>query len=218
MTAETSQPFIHISVLLAPLVAYLIGSIPFAYIVARVFGGLDIRQQGSSNVGATNVGRVMGWRYGVLVFLLDVLKGFVPMYLASKYLALSAVHPLLILCGLAVILGHAYPVYLSFKGGKAAATSVGVFLVLAPTAILGAIILWCVIVAITRYVSLGSMLGSIAFSALCVYLYPDPFAEGRYLTAVAVTITLLIILRHKENIKRLLAGTEPKLRQSNNVS
>ncbi|MFQ5862489.1 MAG: glycerol-3-phosphate 1-O-acyltransferase PlsY [Candidatus Brocadiales bacterium] len=213
MIGETPLVFI-----LGPFVAYLIGSVPFAYIVARVFGGLDIRQHGSGNVGATNVGRVMGWRYGVPVFLLDVLKGCVPVYLAIKYSGLGPVHPLVILCGVGAILGHVFPVYLRFKGGKAAATSVGVFLVLAPKVILGAILVWCVIVAITRYVSLGTILGSIALCVLFMYLHPDPLGEGRYLMGVSVIVALLIIFRHKENIKRLLAGTEPKLGQGSTAS
>lgn len=208
MAADTPLAFIA-----GPLVSYLIGGIPFAYIVARLFGGLDIRREGSGNVGATNVGRVMGWRYGILVFLLDTAKGFLPVYLALKYFGLGPAHPLIILCGAGAILGHTFPVYLGFKGGKAAATSVGVFLVLAPKPILGGILVWCVVLAITRYVSVGTMLGAVAFGTLCLYLNPDPFGEGRYLIAVSLTVSFLIILRHKENIKRLLAGTEPRLGQ-----
>ncbi len=208
MTGEPPLAFI-----LGPLAVYLVGSVPFAYIVPKVFGGLDIRQHGSGNVGATNVGRVMGWRYGVPVFFLDVLKGLVPVYLASKYFALDPGHPLIILCGVGAILGHVFPIYLRFKGGKAAATSVGVFLVLAPKAILGALLVWCVIVAVTRYVSLGTMLGSIALCILFAYFYPDPFGEGRYLMGVSAAMPPFIIFRHKENIKRLFAGTEPKLGQ-----
>jgi glycerol-3-phosphate acyltransferase PlsY len=213
MTGETQLAFI-----LGPVVSYFIGSIPFAYIVARVFGGLDIRQHGSGNVGATNVARVMGWRYGVPVFLLDALKGFLPAYLAIKYFGLSPVHPLVILCGAGAVLGHVFPIYLRFKGGKAAATSVGVFLVLAPKAILGAILVWCIIVAVTRYISLGTIFGAIALCALFVYFHPDPFGDGRYLMGVSVIIALLIILRHKENIGRLIAGTEPKVGQGGAAS
>lgn len=208
MTGEPPLAFI-----LGPLAVYLVGSVPFAYILPKAFRGLDIRQHGSGNVGATNVGRVMGWRYGVAVFLLDVLKGLVPVYLASKYFALGPEHPLVILCGAGAILGHVFPIYLRFKGGKAAATSVGVFLVLAPKAILGALLVWCVIVAVTRYVSLGTMLGSMALCILFVYFHPDPFGEGRYLMGVSAAMPPLIIFRHKENIKRLFAGTEPKLGQ-----
>ncbi len=208
MTGEPPLAFI-----LGPLAVYLVGSVPFAYILPKVLSGLDIRQHGSGNVGATNVGRVMGWRYGVAVFLLDVLKGLVPVYLASKYFALGPGHPLVILCGAGAILGHVFPIYLRFKGGKAAATSVGVFLVLAPKAILGALLVWCVIVAVTRYVSLGTMLGSMALCILFVYFHPDPFGEGRYLMGVSAAMPPLIIFRHKENIKRLFAGTEPKLGQ-----
>lgn len=213
MTGETPLAFI-----IGPLVSYFIGGIPFAYIVGRVFGGLDIRQHGSGNVGATNVARVMGWRYGVPVFLLDALKGSVPVYIAIKYSGLGPVHPLVILCGAGAILGHAFPVYLRFKGGKAAATSVGVFLVLAPRAVLGAIVVWCAVVAVTRYVSLGTISGAIAFCALFMYLHPDPFGDGRYLMGVSVAIALLVIFRHKGNINRLITATEPKLGQGSTAS
>ncbi len=201
---------VTLAFILAPLLSYLIGGIPFAYIVASVFGGLDIRQHGSGNVGATNVGRVMGWHYGVPVFLLDAVKGFLPVYLASRQLALAPEQPLIIFCGAAAILGHTFPVYLRFKGGKAAATSVGVFLVLAPKAIVGALLVWCILVIVTRYVSLATISASVALCILFLYTHPDPFGDGRYLMIVSTAMPLLIIIRHKENIKRLVQGTEPR--------
>ncbi|HHT9153312.1 MAG TPA: glycerol-3-phosphate acyltransferase, partial [Candidatus Hypogeohydataceae bacterium YC40] len=131
--------------ILAFLGSYLVGSIPFAYLVARWAVGIDITQYGSGNVGATNVARAVGWRYGSLVFLMDMLKGLVPVYLASRYVGVT-VHPLAILCGLGAILGHVFPVYLRFQGGKAAATSFGVFIWLAPKALLIAFVTWGVFV------------------------------------------------------------------------
>lgn len=200
------------------LTSYLIGSIPFAYIVAKAIGGIDIRQQGSGNVGATNVGRVMGWPYGVGVFILDMLKGLLPVYLASIYFVRGPGDPLPIICGLGAILGHIFPVYLRFQGGKAAATSFGVFFWLAPKSLVVALVVWGITVAITRYVSLGSILAAVGFCAALLVLGEDPLGQGRYLTIVSFVTALLIILRHKENISRLLAGTERKLGQQGPIA
>ena len=204
--------------ILAFLGSYLVGSIPFAYLVARWAGGIDITRYGSGNVGATNVARAMGLRYGSVVFLMDMLKGFMPVYLASIYGG-GTVHPplsvgaadLAILCGLGAILGHVFPVYLRFQGGKAAATSFGVFIWLAPKALLIAFAAWGVTVLITRYVSLGSIMGAVSFCVIMVTLYNEPFGQGLYLTLFSFIIAVLVILRHKENIRRLLAGTERKI-------
>lgn len=198
--------------ILGLLGSYLVGSIPFAYLVAKWAGGIDITQYGSGNVGATNVARAMGWRYGSVVFFMDTLKGLVPVYLASGYVGVT-VHPLVILCGLGAILGHVFPVYLRFQGGKAAATSFGVFILLAPKALIMAFVTWAVTVLITRYVSLGSILGAVSFCVVMVTLYNDPFRQGLYLTIFGFLIAILVILRHKENIRRLLAGTERKIGQ-----
>ncbi|HHT9131669.1 MAG TPA: glycerol-3-phosphate 1-O-acyltransferase PlsY [Candidatus Tripitaka californicus] len=207
-------PYFYI---LAFLGSYLVGSIPFAYLVARWAGGIDITQYGSGNVGATNVARAMGWRYGSVVFLMDMLKGLMPVYLASSYVGAvagplpTAVYPLAILCGLGAILGHVFPVYLRFQGGKAAATSFGVLIWLAPKALLIAFATWGVTVLITRYVSLGSIMGAVSFCVVMVTLYHEPFGQGLYLTLFSFIIAALVILRHKENISRLLAGTERKI-------
>ena len=218
-------PYFYI---LAFLGSYLVGSIPFAYLVARWAGGIDITQYGSGNVGATNVARAMGWRYGSVVFLMDMLKGLIPVYLASRY-AGEIVHPisgaagsaelttealpLVILCGLGAILGHVFPVYLRFQGGKAAAPSFGVLIWLAPQALLIAFATWGVTVLITRYVSLGSIMGAVSFCVVMVTLYHEPFGQGLYLTLFSFIVAALVILRHKENISRLLAGTERKIGQ-----
>jgi glycerol-3-phosphate acyltransferase PlsY len=198
--------------ILSFLGSYLMGSIPFAYLVAKWAGGIDITQYGSGNVGATNVARALGWRYGSLVFLLDMLKGLAPVYLASRYVGVT-VHPLAILCGMGAILGHVFPVYLRFQGGKAAATSFGVFIWLAPEALLIATAVWGVTVLFTRYVSLGSILGAVGFCVVMVTLYHEPFGRGLYLTLFSFLIASLVILRHKENIRRLLEGTERKIGQ-----
>ncbi|HLG30189.1 MAG TPA: glycerol-3-phosphate 1-O-acyltransferase PlsY [Candidatus Brocadiales bacterium] len=192
--------------ILGPIISYLIGSIPFGYIIARL-KGIDVRQHGSGNIGATNVGRVLGKGYGVAVYILDLAKGFVPVYFASKLFD----HPFpMVICGLAAILGHVFPIYLRFKGGKAVATSCGVFLWLAPLALLIAGATWIIITLCFRYVSLASIVGALALIIAIIILGHDPFGSGRYLTIFAALIALLVILRHKSNIKRLLSGSEPK--------
>lgn len=192
--------------ILAPIISYLIGSIPFGYIIARL-KGIDVRQHGSGNIGATNVARVLGKGYGVAVYILDLTKGFVPVYFASKLFD----HPFpMVICGLAAILGHVFPIYLRFKGGKAVATSCGVFLWLAPLALLIAVSTWVVIVLCFRFISLGSIAGALALFIAIIILGSDPFGSGKYLTAFTLLISLIVIIRHKSNIKRLLAGSEPK--------
>ncbi len=195
---------------LALVVSYLVGSIPFAYLIAKWGGGIDITKVGSGNVGATNVARAMGWYYGSIVFVLDMLKGLIPVYLASTHTGI-ATHPLVILCGLGAILGHVFPVYIRFQGGKAAATSFGVFIWLAPKALLIAFLAWVVTVLITRYVSLGSIIAAISFCVVMVTLYHEPIGEGLYLTLFSFLIATILIARHKENIQRLMSGTERKI-------
>lgn len=188
------------------IISYLIGSIPFGYIVARL-KGIDVRQYGSGNIGATNVGRVLGKGYGVAVYILDLAKGFIPVYFVSKLFD----HPFpMVICGLAAILGHVFPIYLRFKGGKAVATSCGVFLWLAPLALLIAVATWVVIILCFRYVSLGSIVGALTLIIAIIILGHDPFGSGKYLTAFASLVSLIVIIRHRSNIKRLLTGCEPK--------
>jgi glycerol-3-phosphate acyltransferase PlsY len=196
--------------ILGPIISYLIGSIPFGYIVARL-KGIDVRQHGSGNIGATNVGRVLGKGYGVAVYILDLAKGFVPVYVVSSMVETQNFVSLqVIICGLAAILGHVFPIYLRFKGGKAVATSCGVFLWLAPLALLIAVATWIIVTLSFRYVSLASIVGALALITTIIVLGSDPFGSGKYLTTFATLITLIVIIRHKSNIKRLLSGCESK--------
>ena len=204
---------------LAILGSYLAGSVPFGYLIARA-KGVDIRGQGSGNIGATNVGRILGKAYGILVFVLDFLKGFGPVLaarLVGHHLGDSAFvqHDLPVLCGLGAVLGHVFPVWLRFRGGKAGATGLGVGAALMWQAMLVAAVIWGIVVAISRYVSLGTILACIAY--VIAYLgwslfYASPWdREHITMTVFCVLVTSLVVLRHKTNIQRLLAGTENRI-------
>lgn len=198
--------------------AYLVGSIPFGYLVAR-WRGVDIFHQGSGNIGATNVGRVLGRRLGILVFWLDYLKGAGPT-LAGLWLepvldpaareGLPA-NGLGLLAGLGTFLGHLYPVYLRFRGGKGVATGAGIISVLVPGPALGAVICWVGVLCATRYVSLASLSAAAALSLLRV-LSAESFAPDRLIiTGFCFLAAALIFLRHRANLVRLYHGTENRI-------
>lgn len=198
---------------LLPVAAYLYGSVPFGFLAAKLIKGVDIRRTGSGNIGATNAARALGFKFFPLIFLLDVSKGLLPT-LAARLLVPEGdfvPQPLAVGTGLAAILGHVFPIYLRFKGGKAVATSTGVFLVLAPWAVLIAAGAWAVMFALWRYVSLASMSAAVALSAGAWLLHPDPLGGGRYVVAFSVLGGLFVIYLHRANIGRLLAGTEHKI-------
>ncbi len=197
------------------VISYLIGSIPFGYVIA-IAKGVDVRKEGSGNIGATNVGRVLGRKYGAIIFVLDLLKGFivvllVPIFVSEIKFPTTADNLLVILCGLCAIFGHAFPVYLGFKGGKAVATSFGVFIWLSPVPVAIAFGVWILTVAVSRYVSLGSMVGTIALAGGIIGLEKAPFGSEKYLTALSIAVAVLIIVRHISNIKRIIAGTETRV-------
>lgn len=185
--------------------AYLLGAIPASYLAARLGAGIDLRQHGSNNLGATNLYRVMGWRYAVPVAVFDVAKGFVPVFLAGRSAALPAWSPLAV--GVAAVLGHVYPLYLRFRGGKGVATATGVMLGLAPLALAVSALIWLGTVATTRIVSLASMLGAIAFPVGVVLRYPDRL----YVAVVGGMLALFIVYTHRSNIRRLIAGEEKRV-------
>jgi glycerol-3-phosphate acyltransferase PlsY len=207
--------------ILSVLPAYLLGSIPFGLIIAKAHGK-DLRSIGSGNIGATNVARALGRKWAYFCFVLDVLKGLIPM-LAVKVI-LGAFEPtpgllsLWLLVGCAAILGHIFPVYLKFKGGKGVATSLGVAFGLWPyytICAFFAFVIWVVVTLIWRYVSLASITASIAFPivlVLAIALIPRwDFGNLWPLLIAATAIPLMVIIRHRENIKRLIAGTENKV-------
>ncbi len=190
--------------LLACFAAYLLGAIPFGWLLGRC-KGIDIRTCGSGNTGATNVMRSVGTSWGVVTLLLDACKG----YLAAAMVPLLLATPpdwLPILCGCAAILGHSFPVYLRFKGGKGVATSAGVLIGIAPYPFLCGILVFALLLAIFRYVSLGSI-GAAVTVPLAHALIHGP----SYLTAILSLLAVLVLWRHKPNIRRLLQGTENRI-------
>jgi len=188
------------------LIAYLCGSIPTGLILSRIIAGIDVRKYGSHNIGATNVYRILGKKLGGLTLLGDVLKGFLPVYLVYK---ITGSETWTSIAALATFLGHLYPVYLKFSGGKGVATALGAFLFLSPQIIVINILIFILVVGIFRYVSLGSV-----FAALAMPLLMCLFQSYQYPTSYIITaaiIAILISYRHKENFKRIIKGTESKI-------
>jgi glycerol-3-phosphate acyltransferase PlsY len=195
-------------------IAYLLGSIPFGYLLVRAFRGEDIRLTGSGNIGATNVARSGAKGLGIATLAFDALKGAAAVFLAemlghgyklcgSDEHCMAALR-LMATAALAAVLGHVFPVWLRFKGGKGVATALGVFCVLFPKAILISLGIFILIVAVTRYVSLGSIVGAISFPVAAFFLQDSDWLSLLLASAVA----LIVILMHHQNIGRLLAGTE----------
>jgi glycerol-3-phosphate acyltransferase PlsY len=207
--------------------SFLLGSIPFGYLLVRIFRKRDIRNYGSGNIGATNVARTGSKRLAVATLLLDALKGYAAVAFAHWYAARATVEGssgtyatfekltpdtiimLTALAALCAILGHMFTPWLGFEGGKGVATAVGAFAAIAPRAILVSLALFIVVLVITRYVSLGSMVGAVAFPIACWWLAPD-LRDPISMSLIAAS-SLLIVVRHRANIKRLLAGTESRL-------
>jgi glycerol-3-phosphate acyltransferase PlsY len=189
--------------LLVIIIAYLLGSIPFGYLIVRRRVGDDIRRSGSGGTGATNVSRRAGKAAGIVTLLLDALKGAAAVLTAAM---LTGNDWIVAAAAIAVLVGHIFPVWLGFRGGKGVATGAGVFLVLAPVAVLCAGVIFLAIVVSTRYVSLGSMLGAAAIPFF-IWLQSD----SRPLLIAAVLGALLIVFAHRGNIARLAQGTESQI-------
>lgn len=197
--------------ILAVLISYIIGSTPFGLLVARYIKKIDIRTVGSGNIGATNVGRTLGFRWFVIVTILDALKGALPVMFLPGLLTegseLFNAH-LQVLCGLAAVGGHMYPLWLKFKGGKGVATSLGVILVIGPKASFAAALVFLITFGIWRTISLSSMLAAVAFGAVQLWLLTQVSVFNWSLAIFAIAVPGLIIYRHKENIKRIWRGEE----------
>ena len=190
------------------LVSYLVGAIPFGLVLSRG-SGIDIRRQGSGNIGATNVARLLGKKLGCCTLLLDVAKGYLPMYVAGLLLAgTDNAKTVVALCGAAAITGHMFPVYLGFKGGKGVATGLGVFLYLAPRALLLCLVVFMSAVGMTGYVSLGSLLASAAILPGLLF-----WGEPVWKMLLALYVVAMIWLKHHQNIRRLLKGTEKSFKK-----
>ena len=203
---------VTLAVLLAG--SYLLGSIPFGYL-AGLLAGIDIRQVGSGNVGATNVVRVLGKKYGYPVFALDVLKGFGPVkisMLMAPGLPQQWNSPEIfgIIAAISSVLGHLYPPWLKFKGGKGVATSAGALLALTPIATLIGVAVWIIVFWLTGYVSLASMTAAILLPIVIFVLRSQDPNKGKPLVCSAVCVAAIVIWRHRSNLSRLIRGTEPR--------
>ena len=185
------------------ILAYLLGSVSFGLMIARLRGGVDLRGSGSGNIGATNVARSIGKTAGILTLVGDCLKGVAPVLLAQFWGSSPLITPL---AALAAVLGHLFPWYARFQGGKGVATALGVLLPILPLPLLGGLIIWIGVVATWRYVSAGSILAAVVVPLLAgVFSYPWP------LVTAAGIIAFLILVKHRPNLQRLMQGTESKL-------
>jgi glycerol-3-phosphate acyltransferase PlsY len=201
------------------LVSYLIGSIPSGYLAGRL-GGVDIRQQGSGNIGATNVTRVLGKRYGYPVFLADFIKGFSAILLApwlGRLFGLSSSPEISqVVAGVFVVVGNAFPPWLRFRGGKGVATSAGLFFGLIPAAAVIATLIWIIAFYTTRYVSLASVVAALALPVTVFIINHVTGMHRPFVFYMTSTLAAIVILRHRTNIARLLRGTEQRFERHEN--
>jgi glycerol-3-phosphate acyltransferase PlsY len=209
------------AIVLIAVAAYLLGSIPTGFLLVRLFRNQDIRSVGSGNIGATNVLRTGSKGLGAATFLLDVLKGCIAVWLATAVWASMVVvtyivpkiplHDFEAIAALCCVLGHMFPVWLRFRGGKGVATGFGVFLVAAPWAALASIAMFLIMLALSRYVSLSSIVAALCFPVFAWFLPPQGTAPGSrslFFIAVQAAVSLLIVAKHHRNIARLFAGKE----------
>ena len=185
------------------LASYFLGAVPTSYLLSRLFAGIDLRQHGSGNLGATNLYRVLGWKYAIPAAVVDIAKGVVPVLVFAPRVSDSQLFALA--CGAAAIVGHVFSVFVGFKGGKGVATAAGVMLALAPAALLVAAAVWGVLVWLTGYVSLGSIVAA-AVLPFAIYLLEDSRTPA--LVWIAAAIAVAVIILHWRNIQRLIRGTE----------
>jgi len=202
------------TLLAIPIAAYLLGSIPFGLLLTRAFGRGDVRKVGSGNIGATNVARAAGLLAGVFTLVLDVAKGAGAVLLAERLSNDCATW--MMIAAFAALLGHCFPVWLKFKGGKGVATAAGIFLVLSPLACVGALLLFLLVVMFWRYVSLGSVSAAAAMPLLIYSLWAPRHAPPVAVTIGSLAAAMLIIYKHWGNLQRLVEGTEPKFSFSKN--
>jgi glycerol-3-phosphate acyltransferase PlsY len=199
-----SMPILWLLVFLG----YVLGSIPFGYLLVRARSGRDVRAIGSGNIGATNVARAAGLSTGVATLVLDLAKGLFAVWLAGQ--GSGGNIRIMMYAGLAAILGHVFPVWLKFSGGKGVATALGVFLMISWAAVAAAVAIFAIVVLFWRYVSLGSISAAAALPLLVYLLYAPGHAPPTAVTAATLLSSVLIIVKHRKNIERLLSGTEPR--------
>ncbi|MEP6688936.1 MAG: glycerol-3-phosphate 1-O-acyltransferase PlsY [Gemmatimonadales bacterium] len=183
--------------------SYLLGAVPTSYLAGRLFRAIDLREHGSRNLGATNLYRVLGWRYAVPVGLFDAAKGLVPVLVFAPQVSSSELFALV--CGLTAVVGHVFSVFVRFKGGKGVATAAGVMLGLTPAALGVAVLVWTALVYLTGYVSVGSIAAAIVFP-VAVYLIDPP--DRPAILWLDIAVAAAIVWLHRANIQRLLRGTE----------
>lgn len=207
--------------IIALVISYLLGSIPFGYIIGKISKGIDVRDYGSGKTGATNVLRTAGIGAGLLSFVLDMAKGTGAAFLSGWLISKTGTIPVnssfyfdvsRAAGGMAAVIGHNWPIFLKFKGGRGVMPTMGAFLVLAPVAAVGATLIGFATIALWRFVSLGSMLGGLSLSIIIIYLYLVKGFSSEILV-FGIISSLLIIFQHKDNISRLISGTERKLGQ-----
>lgn len=193
--------------------AYLLGSIPFGKLIAKRVARINITQRGSGNIGATNVARELGITWGLVTLLLDMLKGFLPVFLYAHYILQAGIEfeTCLSAIGLAALLGHQFSIFMRFRGGKGVATAIGIYLVISPLACLMAVIVFILTVYKWDFVSLGSMLAAIVMPGLLAL-----FGKSQPLVTTSIIVAALICFKHKGNIKRLVKGEERKWRGEKN--
>lgn len=194
--------------------SYFVGSVPFGYLAGRL-AGIDIRKVGSGNVGATNVVRVLGKRYGYPVFALDVSKGFAAVMISmlmapGRPPEWNSPEIFGILAAISSVLGHLYPPWLKFKGGKGVATSAGALLALTPVATLIGVAIWIIVFSLTRYVSLASITAAVILPIVILVIGPHDRHNGKPLVYSSVCVAAVVIWRHRSNLSRLIRGTEPR--------
>ncbi|MFH1754130.1 MAG: glycerol-3-phosphate 1-O-acyltransferase PlsY [Candidatus Latescibacterota bacterium] len=202
------------SLIVVILISYLAGSIPFSYIAGKLKSGIDLREHGSGNLGASNTYRILGPKIAIFVLLADVAKGFLPVFFAPAIAWQQGVSELWLMLAAALfsVLGHSYSIYLKFQGGKGIATSAGAFLALTPWACLAALTVWSLVLAAKRVVSLASLAAAVTLPFI-VYLFGKLKLSNPHwsLFLVSIVISIVIIIRHRSNIQRLINGREPAL-------
>ncbi|HEX5634262.1 MAG TPA: glycerol-3-phosphate 1-O-acyltransferase PlsY [Gemmatimonadales bacterium] len=182
--------------------AYLVGAFPSSYVAAKAFRGIDLREHGSRNLGATNLYRVLGWKFAVPVAVVDILKGTLPVLLFAPRVSDSTLVALLM--GVAAVVGHVFSVFVGFKGGKGVATAAGAMLGIAPLAVAACAVVWAGLLWLTGYVSVGSMAGALTLPVAIWVLQPD----RRELVLPSAALAAAIVWFHRQNVRRLLNGTE----------
>ena len=203
-----------LSIALWILAAYLLGATPTSYIAGKLGRGIDLREHGSKNLGATNVYRILGWKYAIPVALFDIAKGAIPVLLFARW-AGAADHPWLpVVLGAAAVIGHMFSPYVTFRGGKGVATAAGMFLALAPLPVLFAMLVWGACLWLTGYVSLSSIIAVASVPLWIRIVGPD----SPYVFWASIGLVVLIVFAHRRNIARLIAGTENRFRTRRTVS